>query len=262
MPRTRDLILFAVCAIFLVTAINITWFLDTATPSRESVTFRAADDAVSAVAPTEQTLDRDAIISALREKLRSEQGVVLENPSVTTDADAAEAVATSTDASPIARANYCLYADDTLPYIGQWPLNGTEMAVAEGMRVFYTEEEVILAAAATSTEEDVEVVRNELLALPTNPVYTGGNNCLPSEVIGVTTGGILLFNDDSRPFASLGAQQLVGYARDGFPIYGRYDGEVDACGGYQHPAGYRYTISADRDYIIGCYQGAVQSFTF
>ena len=84
---------------------------------------------------------------------------------------------------------------------------------------------------------------------------------MPSEVIGVTNGGVLMFNGDVNSYRKIPENALIGYARDGFPIYGVYKEKVDECGGYDHPSGYRYTVSTQRDYIIGCYVGSVQKFS-
>jgi len=263
MPRTRDFILFAVCVLFLFSAINVTLYLDRDASTREVISFapsQTTDDAVSR--PTE-TLDRASIIEQLKARLAADSDVTLVDPSVTTAADAIEAVASSTEVvAGGAQARYCVYPDDTMPNIGRWPLEGASMNIDGSTRTFYTEEEVTTAAQSSSTPAEVEVVETTLLTLPTNPAFLGASNCLPSAVVGVTNGGILLFNSDVRQYASWSSQQLIGYARDGFPIYGSYEGAVDECGGYRHPAGYRYTLSPDREYLVGCYQGVVQSFTF
>jgi hypothetical protein len=85
--------------------------------------------------------------------------------------------------------------------------------------------------------------------------------CVPSEVVGVTLSGSLMFNSDASFYRGYGQEYLIGYARDGFPIYGYYEGPVDSCGGYMHSSGYRYTVSPNRDHIIGCFMAPWSAFS-
>jgi len=89
--------------------------------------------------------------------------------------------------------------------------------------------------------------------MPLSPTRRQDSQCLPSEIIGVTTEGSLMFNSDAILYHTRNQDELLGYARDGFPIYGNYKGETDECGGYNHAIGYRYTISDNRNYTIGCF---------
>ena len=72
--------------------------------------------------------------------------------------------------------------------------------------------------------------------------------------------GQLIFNGEVSAYQGRGNNELIGYARDGYPIYGLTAGEVDACGGLETPAGYRYVVSSDRSHLLGCYKAAPQTF--
>eukprot|EP01135_Chromosphaera_perkinsii_P000485 Nk52_evm39s96 gene=Nk52_evmTU39s96 len=68
--------------------------------------------------------------------------------------------------------------------------------------------------------------------------------------------GVLSFTGSHSP--------LIGYAFDGYPIYGPYtDGgvlpsDLDQCNGRTHATlGYIYHVSANAPYVMGCYRGKV-----
>ncbi len=263
MIRTRDFVLFVVVVLFLLSGISGTLVRDQASsPEPVSVALQPGMETEGAAATPVATIDYEANRERLLARMRESSVTIEPAPSVTTDADTARVTATTSDSNQVtAGPQYCLYPDDTLPYIGRWPLTGADVAVLEGARIAYTDTTATLSETGSSSL-DTERIRTVFLTLPINPQRTSSTNCLPSEVVGVTPAGILIFNNDVRSYRGLQANQLVGYARDGFPIYGPYDGETDVCGGYAHPAGYRYTVGTDRDYLIGCYQGAPQPFTF
>lgn len=262
MIRTRDLVLFVVTILFLLTGISGTVLREqTMVPSTPAVVLTPGQVPASATAPSEATIDYRANQERLAALLEQTVSAVTPTPSVTTDADTAATPSVGTSSDVQRTPQYCLYPDDTLPYVGRWPLAGADVAVVEGARIAYTDSTVTLSDTGTSSAV-TEEVRSVFLTLPINPANTGAANCVPSEVVGITPAGILIFNEDVRSYRGLNEHQLVGYARDGFPIYGPYSGETDACGGYQHPAGYRYTVGTERDYIIGCYQAPPQSFSF
>ncbi len=268
MIRTRDLVLFVLCLLVLVLAIMVTVLREggrVATSLDVSAIPLTGPEGAEVVAGTE--LDRAGNLARLREKLARDTSSVTPAPDTfvedvppeETDTPIAEDVPTS--------ARRCLYPDDVLPKIAAWPIGSVRVAVVGNERVAYTEETILVASSAstspdTETPSEVpEVVRTELLALPINPVSLPTASCVPSDVIGVTPSGTLLLNNDARIWQKVNADTLIGYARDGYPIYGRYDGEVDACGGYQHPSGYRYTIGGDRSHIVGCFVATPQSFS-
>jgi hypothetical protein len=75
-------------------------------------------------------------------------------------------------------------------------------------------------------------------------------------VIGISKNGSLIRNTDVAGYGSFGGDTLVGYALDGFPIYGAADKRTDICGGLMEDGQYRYQISNSRDTIITCYVGS------
>ncbi len=259
MIRTRDFVLFVVVFIFLAVAVAATAVRDEVTDvTRADFSLREGAEVSEAYTDT-QEIDRQSIIERLREKIRSSDLVITPQPSVTADASVADDEEQEIDvASTLLR---CAAPDDALALVPKWPLNQVQFAVEGVQRAILTTDEVVTVpatASGTQATESTQTVKKVLLALPALPQKQTSVSCVPSEVIGVSVRGVLMFNGDMRAYRSTPDNVLIGYARDGFPIYGVYDGEVDACGGYDHPSGYRYTVSADRDYVIGCFVGAVQ----
>ncbi len=240
MPRTRDLILFIACALFLLGAILFT--VSRSVHQQPLVNF--SDDVISSVevVPTsDESLDRPSTIARLREKIGSM--LVLEDakPSVVNEPEPTATSTDDTDAESEAEVAVlrCAGAVDGLATAGKWPREGVVVMEAEGMR--------------TVSHQDASGMVTPLLTLPLYAGHSGSPSCLDSEIIGVTLHGSLIFNTDAITYDTTGQNVLIGYARDGVPIYGQYDGTTDVCGGYDPGTGYRYGLSRDRNFMIGCF---------
>lgn len=247
MIGTRDLVLFLVTLVFLFTGISFTWESEREAPREvvleESVIVSGAE-AVEATA-----IDRSSIVARLREAIRTTTFSVTPAPSVT--ADIANTATGTADSSSGTKPLFC-GGDDVIPNISQWPVGGASSDVVEGARIY-------TAPVKTQSGTSTILVTKTFLSLPVTPAPTG-TNCLPSEVVGVTNDGDLLFTSDVASYAGTFSNQLLGMARDGYPIYGSYDGELDECGGYEHPAGYRYSVQSGRESIISCFRATPQPF--
>ena len=263
MIRTRDFLLFVLTLIFLSVAIVTTVTKDSQKTSHDTnVAFLDSERTLEARSE-DSVIDRQSNIDRLRTKLQNSTELIEVSPSVES---VSEDVDTSTSSSIAALSvKRCAYSDDFITKVPSWPFSKVQMKNEDGKRVFYTTvtQEVIrhTSSTATSTVTKKVTTAQNLLELPLFPVKQQQEQCLPSEVIGVTQNGLLIFNSSVATYVGVGADTLIGYARDGFPIYGVYNGEVDRCGGYDGPTGYRYTISTERDYIIGCYMGEVKKFS-
>lgn len=253
MPRSRDLILFIVSALFLLGAI-----LFTVSRSGDSVSLIEFSDEpsvpveVSITSPV-NTIDRPGTIARLREKigqfLTSDEAVPsvpvsVETVSSSTAASSTEQVQEETDSVTLLR---CGGAVDGLAVAAKWPREGVFLSDTGGVR-----EVAVLDAAG---------VVQALAELPLYPSANASPACLDSEIVGVTPSGSLIFNTDAISYDTTGSDTLIGYARDGFPIYGQYEGETDACGGYQASGGYRYGLSRQRTFMIGCFSATPQPLT-
>jgi hypothetical protein len=266
MIRTRDLLIFVAVLFFLGIGIAVTLLLEHTAPFLEEDGFSLDQTQTASTSYTAKThsasIDRNSVIARLREALALNPSEVEPNPSVeevpqeeTKEADS-ESAASSIQS--------CGGSDDALSYSQSWPLTGVSFAVVGGVR------SVVHAAPSSSQNVDVNASTSAssslpstktLISFPVAPSYGALEYCVPSEVVGITTSGSLMFNTDASFYRGYGKEYLIGYARDGFPIYGYYEGAVDSCGGYMHPSGYRYTVSPDRDHLIGCFKAPVSAFS-
>ncbi len=271
MIRTRDLVLFVVILLFLGLAISVTVVVDTWGSFGERGELSVVTDVpladLSAEAPAASEFDRQSVISRLREKLANDTSVIAPEPDTFVGAEEItkeEALALEEQvAASTVTVNKCLYPDDVIGSLAKWPLSGVTVAVASGARVVTHTETITPPAsidATATTSAATETLVRTLLRLPLAPTKLAAASCVPSDVVGVTTSGFILFNSNASVWYGAGPDTLIGYARDGFPIYGNYTGPVDACGGYDHPTGYRYTVSTDRPFIVDCFSATPQSF--
>jgi len=257
MIRTRDLILFIVVLFFLGTSIISTVTSKDEVPvSDTKVLFNSTEYQGGAIS-SEVALDRKSILERLRVKLANSTEQI--EPVASVEAPEVDKVFSS-DGVTLQR---CLYPDDALSIVPKWPLADVQMSFQGNVRMAYIEQLVpdVPAIASSSVPTASEPIIKSLLKMPLIPQKLPEVTCVPSEVVGVTDKGILIFNGDVATYRKIHQDSLVGFARDGFPIYGVYNGTVDACGGYDHPAGYRYTVSSERDYIIGCYVATPAKFS-
>ncbi len=254
MIRTRDFILFVITFCFLVLAI-----IFTVTSHRGgflSVAFNetTSQDAggVIEIEEVSEEETRQSTIARLREKIKNAPILSSSAPSVVTPdvviASSSESESGSLEETvdgTVVALQMCPGATDGLTVAQAWPRTGVTVSEVEGVRV--------------ATYTDAMGVK-QLLLLPLYP-NPSGQNCLTSEIIGLTKTGSLIFNSDAIAYQASGAETLIGYALDGVAIYGLYTGVTDACGGYDHPSGYRYSLSPERPFMIGCYMASPAMFS-
>lgn len=115
---------------------------------------------------------------------------------------------------------------------------------AEGVRVFSTIEQVDLVDGS-----------NTFLVMPVRiGQVADGQFCVPTDVIGIANNGTLIRNNQVVGYGVFEPDTLIGYALDGFPIYGRLPAsQLDVCGGRITPGGYQYHIATERADIIRCF---------
>tara|TARA_B100000745_G_scaffold64494_2_gene38059 strand:+ start:1842 stop:2540 length:699 start_codon:yes stop_codon:yes gene_type:complete len=99
-------------------------------------------------------------------------------------------------------------------------------------------------------------------SLPLRSIRSTFDTCLPDNLIGVSavrTDGLYrpILNSDIAMYLNYGENDLVGYMRDGLPLYGVVSDEVelDSCGGRYVNYSYRYQIQSNREGLILCYAG-------
>lgn len=275
MIRSRDLVIFVCVLLFLCLGILITHLKATYFPLflGSPVVFNLEANAPTtfvAIAPS-KTNNRASTIERLKNALALNTEVIRVNPSVETDTalTATETSEEQDDTSVVdtnARILSCGTTDDSLALMSEWPRSAVRIEVKDGMRmIVHRDEKTALVLFATSTASTSEIIQNEpvvttLLEMEMYPRVQGTSACVPSTIIGVTSLGALLSNSDASFYKNTASDVLIGYARDGFPVYGVYEGIVDDCGGYMHGEGYRYTIRKDRNFVLGCFVAVPKSF--
>ncbi len=264
MIRSRDLVVFVCIVCFLVLGIGLTLvFKDRveqltsltsfSNSSTSPLTFTAGVDSTS--------IDREGTIARLRTLLAQTNTISMPSPSVEGTKDAASASTTAGTEQGITTPTVmrCGAVDEGQRIAQNWPLQDTSVTVQNSTRVVV--HTVLVESIDTSTASSTEAqpashsVSTTLLRMPEYPPVLAKPSCVNSEVIGVTQSGFLIFNKDAVSYKGRGQDDLLGYARDGFPIYGTYDGKVDSCGGYSKNGTYRYSIAKERNFVLGCYVG-------
>ena len=240
MFRTRDFVLLFTCIVFLVLAIGATvigmLFPRAAVPTALTPAL-PADEGGAEVA--EAGVDRAARAEALAKKIAADSDLFITAPATVTPTDTPqEPVPEVTEVmEPLLCGNYQSYAN-------VWPSQRVSVTTAEGVRVYRD-----MTSAASTT------IPQPLLTLSLSP-SPGIPYCLSTDVIGIANDGSLIRNTEARLYGIFGPDTQIGYALDGFPIYGSSNAAADECGGVTHSGGYRYQVASDRGYILACFSAA------
>lgn len=256
MIRTRDLVLYVVILLFILTGISVTVWSDLSARAVQTVLVPTAEapapGEVSVIVPQHE-IDREANLRAMREKLARGESIAMPEPELAMETqDSAEedardeVTATSTEAYPMLCAQYSTIEP-------QWPVSDVEVVEREGARLLVQQTTKLVNINASTT---VSTTSEEVIVQLPVPVRASQPSCIDNLVIGVAFDGLPLRNNEASSFAIFGAGTLVGYARDGFPIYAPDPTlQPDECGGVVTASGYQYVLSIDREYILGCFSG-------
>lgn len=255
MFRTRDFILYFTIVVFLLTAIGFTVFeknTDTST-STNIATVETEITTVSAtvVSSSKNTLSREDRLAALKQKIKNSELTNISEPEPDTIDLVIEDVAPSvlTESVP----QFCSTYEPNL--IVNWPLGEIKTTFAEGARQYFTEHSMKIGTSSSTTIE-----KNTLLTLSSHFVPLGPASCLSSDVIGIALDGSLIRNNEIGLYSIFSDETLIGYALDGYPIYGLGEQEVDSCGGRIELGQYRYELAAERTLILNCFAGVPETF--
>ena len=74
-------------------------------------------------------------------------------------------------------------------------------------------------------------------------------------MVGVALDGSLIRNTEYPVYAIFGSESLIGYALDGFPMYGLSTDVVDQCGGKSVDGQYGYYLRPDQTVVLDCFFG-------
>lgn len=251
--NTRNFLLYLIAVGGLVIAIVALLAKDLSVPPSNSVAqviFAGdpADEVVEYKAEVSEvrTLNRSENMLAMREKVAAYTLAEAPEP----EPAAPEEVATDTPtklASPLTCADYTLA-------VPTWPTDGLRFEVVEGARLVYGE----VVAPVITPELPVVPAKQVYLQLPLRSSALAVKSCLPYDVIGIALDGSPIRNNEIGLYTIFGAETLIGYALDGFPLYGLGNsaiGPTDECGGAVVSGEYRYYLSEERETLIQCFSG-------
>lgn len=269
MFRTRDFILIFTTVVFLVVAIGTTLVgkYGRIASSGEGIKLaEIANQEYTASVDNPATLSRSEHLAAMREKIAAKSG---ETISTSTAEPAAVVIdeATSTNdesGSELETEVGVQLCDDYAKSSVSWTPSGLQVEASEGARIYYhvtapdnTSGNVATTGVAISPAPPNKQV---VLQLPVRSWPEANPTCLSSDVIGIAQDGSLIKNDEVGLYGVFGSDTLIGYALDGFPIYGVADNPGDNCGGGVVAGLYRYTLSTSRDTIINCFSAPPVNF--
>ena len=258
MVRTKDLLLIVVVLVMLVMAISATVATRVAEQSNKetgAISWQNTQELQYGVSTGTKASDgRQENISRLRELIA--KGDVIESfPSV----EAPAVIGNDTNQTHDLN---CISPNTGIDTARNWPLSGVEIKLVGTERVVSKVSYSPVTPVATGTQPVPEVLNEiNLLNLPLLGFKASKPACIDNDVIGVTIEGSLIFNTDAILYRNTSPETLIGYARDGFPIYGAYAGTQDQCGGYDSSSGYRYAASPTGDLFISCFMGAPRTFS-
>ncbi|MFM2381295.1 MAG: hypothetical protein RLZZ76_62 [Candidatus Parcubacteria bacterium] len=262
MIRTRDVFILMMAILLVGIGIIVTIFLhpDSFSKTATLLLLSSPTETQFSVEGGHAEKNRNATIERLRSLIA--QGGTTITPSPSVESTVPEASQSTTTAHEQTQSSLLLCGgDDSLALKAQWPAS-VSVQIENGERIVSVSvtTETSAVSSSTTVPTDVTIVQKKLLVTRAFPVKRGTPECVPGSVVGVTASGGLITNDASF-YGEYGAESLIGYARDGFPIYGFYEGAVDVCGGYQHVNGYRYTLSKERSTVLNCFYSTPSSFT-
>ena len=257
--RTRDFLLYLLTAAFLLIAITVTVVKDiypenvntaniiSANPYAEEVIYTAFVDEKPA-------MDRAGHLATLRDKITELKESFIGSASVP------ETTNTPLQEIPVIELTNVSIEELKCPgyqnYAKVWSPLGLKFSVVEGARLLYREVEALgLTSTTSSATLQTELIKEVLLQLPLLTYGATNKNCLPSDAVGIALDGSLMKNNEYSLYSIFRDETLIGYALDGFPIYGQSDVKTDECGGILVDNQYRYYLAKERKAVLYCYSG-------
>lgn len=211
----------------------------------------ASETVYSATVINAPALDRTARVNEMREKVAHvslTQSPIVSEPSPETNDVVFDSLVNLQASEEWRCAAYRTFT-------GDWEAQGLQLEVVEGARLLYR---TLVAPQITnaSTSHEEFVTKEVIWQLPMQSLPGTNETCIDSDVIGVARDGSLIRNSEVKLYKVFGEETLIGYARDGFPIYGQTSNpSLDRCGGAVVDASYRYYISANETHILSCFSG-------
>jgi len=250
MFRTRDFVLIFTTIIFLIVAIGATIWNQYQTKDKKnnSIVFsEVTNEEYKAEVLAPKPIAREERLKNLREKIAEDEGVTISapEPEITNDETVGETVEMTPEDS-VSEVQIC---SGYKKFTSEWQADGISFNVSEGARIVYKEVSLGLSTESSTSSSS----RNILLQLPIRTFPTPPPSCLMSDVVGIAKDGSLIRNNEVGLYGIFGDSTLIGYALDGFPIYGVTDSILDECGGMIVGGQYGYYLSTGRDVVLYCF---------
>jgi len=265
MFRTRDFVLVLTAVVFLAMAIGVTVFSQWQTAGEQKVSLQPAvtnDSEYSVSTLNSHEFSRSQMLQQMHDKIAASSQLSITAPEsveVVEKVTASTSTSTSTSTPEEMVRGPQLCPGYAAAYTN-WSPTGIKIEEVEGARLVYkmVEESAPVAQNISSTSEPIIIQpkRDVLAQLPVRSVPAATTFCISSDVIGIANDGSLIRNNEAGVYGIFNSSTLVGYALDGFPIYGSSPETGDTCGGTMATEGYRYQISPQRDTILHCYSAA------
>ncbi|PJC55911.1 hypothetical protein CO026_03205 [Candidatus Kaiserbacteria bacterium CG_4_9_14_0_2_um_filter_41_32] len=253
MIRTRDFLLFLISVTFLLVAIGTELVknaqIDLVENQPEIFTFFDQE-------PTSYSAEVIAVPDTKSEKLAALRLALVEYDSIISAPLKEEVVADEIipppDTTVVAPAKVVIQlCKNYRPGFVPWTTDKIFSEEREGVRIFFTKSS-LHEPSLTSTVSD-EVV---YAVLPIRSLPLTKSTCINGDVIGIALDGSLIRNAEQKTYGVFGEATMIGYALDGFPIYGVASSkDTDVCGGIIVESSYRYYLDKKRDGILGCFSG-------
>ncbi len=255
MFRTRDYALMLATITFLMVGIATTLFSQNdffGIGSMSASVFESTEQPESYEVVVAQATEpsREERVFSLREKI-ARLGLAKNTPEPEEQVSEVLPEVTEEEADKITEKKCSYYGIHTTT----WNPQGLLIEEVEGARLVYRE----VDGVATGSSTIPAVTKGIVLQLPVRSVPMPTEHCVPSDVIGIATDGSLIRNSEVSVYSVFGPSTLVGYALDGFPIYGAGTNATDICGGLMVAGQYRYQINPERTTIIACFAGVPAS---
>lgn len=258
MFRTRDFFMFSIVVAFLLLAIITTISINKET-SWLKITFTDNNVEYKAVVPEGSIMDREEKLTAMREKIsESEWSKNLASVVSSLEEEKANENEVPEEEEKDFEAGVINLCSSYSDYSPAWSTTGLKFEVVEGARIVYRD----LSVSGMATDPSLSDMDREIvMQLPLRSTSANVTNCLSSAVVGLALDGSLIKNSDYTAYKIFSAETLIGYALDGFPIYGLNTLSVtDQCGGTDEDGQYKYYLSNEREGMIGCFSSEPISF--
>jgi len=253
--RTKDFLLFLITVAFLLVGITATVQSDiakrSATSSLPALVVFSEEMTYEAVLPEAVAIDRPSRLASLRNKIAA---LVLDTPIEAEVTVLPEEIVKEEVVVPGA----ILHCPRYTTIAPAWVATGLRFEVVEGARLVYREVAAlpVVSENASGTSQAALASNHEIvLQLPLRSAPLLTKTCIATDVVGIALDGSLIRNNEHTLYQVFGADSLIGYALDGFPIYGVRSQPTDVCGGSSVSGEYRYYLSTEREGVLGCFGG-------